>query len=101
MVLVGTIADTIRLKGEQAAGVPVGKARLYVTADVNTLIRGANGISSQVNYLVDVPLDARGRPPKLKKSRVILLAASAQGNDLRLVAPDARPSLIDAPALMP
>ncbi len=90
VVLSGTVAKTVRLKGEQAAGVPPGKVRLYVTVTVATLIRGANGIPSTVNYLVDLPLDSRGRPPKLKKAQVILLAAAAQGGDLRLVAPDAQ-----------
>ena len=86
------VDDAIQLKGVQAADVPPGFARLYVEATVQTLIRGANGLQAQVNYLVDVPLGGANRPPKLKKSRLLLLAAPVPGHPgtLRLVAPDAQ-----------
>ena len=90
VVLVATVVEAIRVKGDQAAGTPEGKARLFVRAEAGTLIRGTGGLASPVSYLVDVPLDSRGRVPKLKKQRVILLAGQAQGAVLRLVAPDAQ-----------
>lgn len=90
VVLSATIAEAIRLKDGESGSVPPGKARFYVSATVDTLIRGAGGIASTVNYLVDVPLDSRGKPPRLKKSKVILIASSAKGADLRLAAPDAQ-----------
>jgi hypothetical protein len=90
VVLSATVSDAIRLKDEQATGVAPGHARFYVSATVQTLIRGAGGVASQVNYLFDVALDSRGKAPKLKKSQVILIATSAKGGDLRLATPDAQ-----------
>lgn len=86
------IARATQLKGPAAAGVPAGQARFYVQADVAALLRGANGLPAQVSYLVDVPLDARGRAPKLKRTRVLLLAAPVPGKpgELRLAAPRAQ-----------
>ena len=81
-----------RLKHDLAAGTPPGHARFYVQADVRTLVRGANGLPARVSYLVDIPLGSANRAPKLRKSRVLLLAAAVPGRpgELRLVAPDAQ-----------
>ncbi len=87
-----TIASATRLKPAQAADVRAGFARFYVEGDVATLIRGAGGLPARVSWLVDLPLDQANRPPKLKKLRVILLAATVAGRpgELRLVARDAQ-----------
>ena len=81
-----------RLKAELATGTPPGRARYYITADVRTLIRGANGLPARVSYLVDIPVNAANRAPKLRKTRILLLAAAVPGRpaELRLVAPDAQ-----------
>lgn len=87
------------LKPEQSPGVAAGFARFYVEADVVSLIRGAGPLASRIAYLVDLPLDAKGKPPKLKKKQPVLLfagpvAGSAAGTSntgsVRLVAPDAQ-----------
>ena len=52
-----------------------------VTAAVVTLIRGDSALPPVVGYLVDVPLDAKGRPPKLKKASVLLFARPVPGRD--------------------
>ncbi|SFS11111.1 hypothetical protein [Sphingomonas jatrophae] len=87
-----TITRASRLKGADAANVPPGTARFYVEATVETLLRGRNGLSTAVTYLADVPLDARGKAPKLKKMRVLLLAQPVPGQpaSLRLSAPQAQ-----------
>jgi len=86
------IREAIRLKGEQAVSVPAGRARFYVTADVTALIRGAGGLSTQVSYVVDMPLDSRGKAPKLRKAQVLLLGRRVpdRAAELQLVAPDAQ-----------
>ncbi|WP_232475941.1 hypothetical protein [Flavisphingomonas formosensis] len=86
------VDDAIPLKGAQAADVPPGVVRLYVEATVQTLIRGADGLQAQVNYLVDVPLGPSNRPPRLRKARMLVLAAPVPGRPgtLQLVAPDAQ-----------
>ena len=87
------------LKPEQAPGLKAGQARFYIEADVVGLIRGAGPLASRVNYLVDLPLDAKGKPVKPKKKQpVLLFARPVAGNapganstaSIRLVAPDAQ-----------
>jgi hypothetical protein len=57
------IRRAVRLKGAQAGAVASGTGRFYVEANVASLLRGAGGLAAKVRYLVDVPLDARGRRP--------------------------------------
>ena len=85
------IRRAVRLKGADVAGVAPGKGRFYVQARVEALLRGAGGLPAEIGYLVDVPLDARGRPPRLKGARVLLLAEGvpARPAELRLVGPGA------------
>ena len=87
-----TIRSTARIKPEEAPGLQPGFTRYYVTADVATLLRGAQGLPPQVGYLVDVAPDAAGREPKLKKMRVLIFARAVPGSadQLQLVAPDAQ-----------
>jgi hypothetical protein len=92
IALVATVSEAIRLKPERAPGVAPGRARLYVEATADSLIRGPGGVPPRVRYLVDLPLDARGKPPKLKNMQVLLLARPVPGRpgELQLVAPDAQ-----------
>ena len=93
-----TIARADRIKGAEAPGLSADKARFYVTATVGALIRGAAGLSPQVTYLVDVPLDERGRAPRLKGAAALVFARPVAGRpaELRLIAPDAE--IADDPA---
>jgi hypothetical protein len=87
------VARAVALKGEQAAGVPAGKTRFYVEADVVSLIKSARGLPAKVSYLVDLPSDSSGRAPKLaKKSEYIVFAAPVpdRPGELRLTAADAQ-----------
>lgn len=87
------VTDSVRLKPEEAPGLRAGRTRFYVRADVLSLIRGAAGLPAKVSYLVDLPNDPAGRPPKLRdKSEFILLAATVPGRpgELRLAGPDAQ-----------
>ena len=86
------VTTAVRLKPAQAAGVAPGFVRFYVEGAVETLIRGAQGLPTQVSWLVDLPLDTAKRLPKLNKMRLILLAAPVPGRAgvLRLVARDAQ-----------
>jgi hypothetical protein len=87
-----TIARASQLKGADATGLGPGRARFYVEADAGALIRGPAGLPARLAYVADVPLDARGRPPKLKKTRVLLFARPVPGQpgSIRLTAPDAQ-----------
>lgn len=92
LILDATIRSTVAIKGAEAAGLAPGFVRLYVQADVNALIRGATGVPPRVGYLVDLPVDSRGRAPRLKKVRVLLFARPVAGrpDQLQLVAKDAQ-----------
>lgn len=91
-VIDATIRDTTFLKGPDAANVPAGQAKFYILSDIGALIRGPNGLAPRVAYLVQVPLDARGKPPKLKKRRVILFArpVANRPGEIQLAAPGAQ-----------
>lgn len=87
------IADADRLRAEEAPGIAPGRTRFYVEADVISLIRGAQGLPAKVSYLVDMPNDASGRPPRLrKKSEYIILAQRVAGRpgEVRLTGPHAQ-----------
>ncbi len=75
-----TIRSATLIKGPEAASVAPGHVRFYAEADVTALVRGAGGIAPRIGYVVDAPLDARGRPPKLKKQRVLLFARPVSGS---------------------
>ena len=87
------IARALALKEAQAAGVRPGHARLYVEADIVSLIRSPQGLPSRLRYVVDLPRDAKGKAPKLKKGSEFLILAQpvpAKAGEVRLVAPDAQ-----------
>lgn len=79
LVIDARIADLIRIKENAAPGLAAGRARLYVQAEVLALIRGSTALPTQISYLADVPLDSRGKLPKLKKARVLLFARPVTG----------------------
>lgn len=92
VIVDATIRSTARIKGAEAAKVASDRQRLYVEADVVALIRGTDGTPPRIGYLLDVAPDTRGRIPKLKKARVLVLARAVPGSpgQLQLVAPDAQ-----------
>jgi hypothetical protein len=87
-----TIRSAVRIKGAEAAGLATGFARFYVEADVGALIRGPGAVAPVLGWLADVPLDARGRVPKLRKLRVIAFARPVTGraDQIQLVSPDSQ-----------
>ncbi|KQN26201.1 hypothetical protein ASE86_08625 [Sphingomonas sp. Leaf33] len=79
LLIDATIRDAQKLKPAEALDVRPGFVRFYVVADVGALIRGPAQVSAQVAYLADLPLDARGKAPRLKKARVLLFARGVPG----------------------
>lgn len=92
LVLRAEIRKVARLDPARAAGVAPGKARLYVEARTQALLLGKTAIGESLRYLVDVPLDARGKVPSLRKASVLLFARPVPNlpGELQLVAPDAQ-----------
>lgn len=58
-----------KLPPSQSIGAPIGKERLLITANVQSLIRADRGINSEIKFLYDAPVNSRGKIPKLKKQR--------------------------------
>ena len=81
----------VAIPPERAPGVRAGAGRALVEADVNGLIRGTAALAARISFLADLPVDARGRLPKLGKQRLILFARPAPGTvaSVQLAAPDA------------
>jgi hypothetical protein len=87
------------LKPDRAPGLATGFARLYIEASTVSLIAGRSGVGPSLAYLVDVPLDAKGKVPKLKKQEFVVFAdlVSGRPGEIRLIAP--RAQLAYAPEL--
>jgi hypothetical protein len=98
VAVVVTVTRAIRLEPEQAPRLAPGHARLFVEATATRLIRGAGEVPPQLRYLVDVPLDGKGKVPKLKKATMLVLARPVAGRpgELQLVARDAQIALTPA-----
>lgn len=76
----------------RAPGVRAGWGRFYIEAKTEALIAGTAPLGGALAYLVDLPLDAKGKPPKLRKQTVILFArpVASRPGELQLVARDAQ-----------
>lgn len=99
MTVHARIRGATLLKPDRAPGLAAGYARFYIEADVVGLIRGSGPLAARITYLVDLPLAANGKAPKLKKKQPVLLfarpvAGTAAGTNstgsVRLIAPDAQ-----------
>ncbi len=86
------IRKLAQLEPERTNGVKPGWGRFYVEAKTAALLAGDGMLSESLRYLTDIPLDWRGRPPKLKKTQVLLFARAVPGKpgELQLIAPDAQ-----------
>jgi hypothetical protein len=92
MVLRAQVRSMARVENQRAPGLKAGKGRFYVKAKTRALLSGSRGVSDSLAYLVDLPLDSRGKPPALKKQDVLIFARPVAGSVdmLQLVAPDAQ-----------
>lgn len=79
IIAVVEVRDQTVVKPERAPGLAPGHARLYITADTVALLASRAPLGESLNYLVDMPLDAKGKPPKLKKQRFLLFADPVAG----------------------
>lgn len=88
------VRSAVRIKGAEAANVVPGRVRFYIEADVTALIRGTDSVSTRLGYVADLPLDARGKAPRLKKQRVLLFArpVAGQAGQVQLVDVDGQRS---------
>jgi hypothetical protein len=86
-----TIRKVTPVPAQQAVGVPANLQRMLIEGDVMALLRSKDGIGGTVRFLLDVPKDAKGKTPKLKKQRYFLFAnkVAAMPGTIRLIRPNA------------
>ena len=88
-----TVKEAIKVDPERAPNAPAGTQRFYIIASTNALIRGQGGVGETIRYVIDLPLDGRGRAPKIKKNSFIIFArrpSAGAGDNVQLVAKDAQ-----------
>lgn len=92
LVLRVTVLKTLPVEAARAPGLRPGYGRYYVEAKTKALLAGSAPIGESVKYLADLPLDARGKPSRLKKQDVFLFARTVPGRpgELQLVSPAAQ-----------
>jgi hypothetical protein len=92
IVAEATVRDQVVVPPERAPGVRPGFVRLYIQAQTQRVLRSPGPLGESLAYLVDVPLNAKGKAPKLKKLTFIVFADPVQGSPgaLQLVQPDAQ-----------
>jgi hypothetical protein len=73
------VKDQASVPAERAPGLAPGLARLYVEAETQAVLSGPSALPQSVRYLVDVPLTAKGKAPKLKKQQFVLFARPVSG----------------------
>lgn len=89
------------LGAREAPNVRAGHRRFLIEAEVVALIRGTGGIPPRLSYLIDLPNDSRGRPPRIGRRAEYLVLAHRVPNrpgELRLAAPDAQIPFTEAAA---
>jgi hypothetical protein len=86
-----SIRKATPVPAQQAVGVPVNLQRMLIEGDVMALLRSKDGMGGTVRFLLDVPKDAKGKIPKLKKQRYFLFAnkVAAMPGTIRLIRPNA------------
>lgn len=92
IIVHATVKEAIKVAPERAPNAPPGTQRFYIIASTNALIRGQGGVGETIRYVIDLPLDERGRAPKIKKKPFIIFARrpASGGDNVQLVAKDAQ-----------
>lgn len=91
--LVGIVLvdDQIVVPPERAPGLPPGQVRLYIEGLTQSVLAAPRPIGQELVFVVDQPLDARGKPPRLKKQTFLVFGDldPARPRDLQLLSSQA------------
>ncbi|HSG33387.1 MAG TPA: hypothetical protein VLA37_02550, partial [Sphingomonadaceae bacterium] len=90
LVVKAKIRKQATVSPENSPGLLPGHVRLYLEAETQALLAGSAAIGQSLRLLADLPLDSRGRPPKLKDSEFIFFGREVPGRpgELQLLTPD-------------
>ena len=97
LVIRARIKEQAQVSAERAPGLAPGFARLYIEAETLALLSGNIPIGESLRYLVDVPFDAKGKLPRLKKQEVVLFARPVPGRPREIQLVDPRAQLAATP----
>lgn len=91
IVLRAEVADQRVVPPERAPGLAAGKVRLYVEVVTQALLAGSGPVGETQAFLLDLPLDARGRRPNIREQVFLLFADRVEGRpgQIQLVGPQA------------
>lgn len=91
-VLQVRIIKQATVEPDRSPGLAPGFVRIYAVGTVKQVLHGGESLTQVVRYLADVPLDARGAPPRVKGGQFIIFARAVPGSpgEVVLVAPDAQ-----------
>ena len=81
VVVRATVIKADRIASRLAPGLAAGDARLLVTAATHAALVAPAGVPPKLTFLVDVALDARGRPPKLAGADELLFVRPGTAAD--------------------
>ena len=92
LVVKAKIRAQTALGPERSPFLRAGWVRLFIEADTEALLVGDAAIGESLRYLVDMPLDAKGRAPRLGKQEVVVFALPVTGKpgELQLVTNEAQ-----------
>ncbi len=79
LVALVEVRDQAEVEPERSPGLAPGMVRLYVEARTEALLAGRSALGESVVYLADVPRDAKGKVPKLRKQRFLIFADPVPG----------------------
>lgn len=91
LVVRARVKNQVEVEPARAPGLKPGHVRLFVEAQTMALVAGRAPLGESLRYLVDLPLTAKGKAPKIKKREFLLFARPVAGRpgELQLVRPDA------------
>ena len=72
VIVRATIVKAEKLGSKDAPDVAAGRARLLITAQITGALIAPDAVPATISYLVELPLDARGKVPKAKGAAVLL-----------------------------
>lgn len=79
LVLRAQVARQRVVPPDRAPGLAPGKVRLYVEVVTQALLAGSGPVGATQTFLLDLPLDARGRRPNIRDQVFLLFARRVEG----------------------
>lgn len=92
IVVKAQVRKQATVERERSPGLAPDQVRLYIEARTSSLISGNVPVGESLRYLVDVPMDAKGKAPKLRKQEVLIFGRAVPGKpgEIQLTTPNSQ-----------